>query len=264
MSLPGHGRVPGMPKSPRSPLAPKPESYWVEIPREEGVIRELTFHDVRPPEQVQAGLERHLMSPLTPDDAGERLRFHTAPKINGSPFTIDLSFDAAFPDRNRYTLRVETSWAGSHPANLDYARNSARGWFTFWTRDFAPHATNSSDPGSPELYRERRQQALAAEAELASIATIQRRILDGVRAGGEFSTSHKEGGTRILFRAGKFVSSSYGESNEVQAFQSDTEFLQYLRQFFDWETSRNVAPAKVPDPIAWRLILRLLRERDVD
>ena len=40
---------------------------------------------------------------------------------------------------------------------------------------------------------------------------------------------------------------------------AEAEFLEALRKFYDWETSRNVYPEKVSDFVAWKLILRLLR-----
>jgi hypothetical protein len=40
---------------------------------------------------------------------------------------------------------------------------------------------------------------------------------------------------------------------------SELEFLKALRQFYDWETSKNVYPEKkVSEMVAWRLMLRLL------
>ncbi len=38
------------------------------------------------------------------------------------------------------------------------------------------------------------------------------------------------------------------------------EFLQFLRPFHDWETSKSVSPNKVPETEAWTRILGLLRE----
>jgi len=42
-------------------------------------------------------------------------------------------------------------------------------------------------------------------------------------------------------------------------FSSEAEFLEALRKFYDWETSKNVYPEKVSEFVAWRLMLRLLR-----
>ena len=42
-------------------------------------------------------------------------------------------------------------------------------------------------------------------------------------------------------------------------FPSELEFLEALRKFYDFETSRNVHPEKVAELMAWKLMLRLLR-----
>jgi hypothetical protein len=42
-------------------------------------------------------------------------------------------------------------------------------------------------------------------------------------------------------------------------YATEAEFLDALRKFYDWETSKNVYPEKVSDLVAWKLILRLMR-----
>ena len=80
-----------------------------------------------------------------------------------------------------------------------------------------------------------------------------------MKAGGRFSTSHKEGGTNISWNGEQFVRSDHGDHPDHRTFASEAEFLQGLRMFYDWETSANVYPEKVSDLVAWKLILRLLR-----
>ncbi len=225
----------------------------------DGVVRSLSFHDARPPEAVQADLEEHLMTHLVPVITAPLLAYEASTKVVGTPYGIRLDFEAAFPKRNRYSIRVETSWSGSSPDNQDYCRKSARGWFDHWTGDFQKFSTFDAKPGQEELYRERRDTALAAEAQLAAVEPIQRLILDRMAAGWRFSTSHKEGGTHIYHRVDRFIAADYGESNEIRDFKTEADFLRFIRQYFDWETSRSVAPNKVPDLLAWRLILRLQR-----
>lgn len=43
------------------------------------------------------------------------------------------------------------------------------------------------------------------------------------------------------------------------SISSASEFLESLRRFYYWETSKNVYPEKVSDLVAWKLMLRLLR-----
>ncbi|MBL7983413.1 MAG: hypothetical protein JNM91_00375, partial [Flavobacteriales bacterium] len=42
-------------------------------------------------------------------------------------------------------------------------------------------------------------------------------------------------------------------------YASEAEFLDMLRKYYDWETSKNMYPEKVSELVAWRLMLRLLR-----
>lgn len=228
-----------------------------ETEKPDGVVRSLSFHDARPPEAIQADLENGLMTHLVPDATGSRLVYRAKTGVVGAPYVVQLDFEAAFPKRNRYSIRVETSWAGSSPDNLDYYRKSSRGWFDFWTREFQKHSTFTTEAGREDLYSERRDAALAAESQLTAIEPIQRLILDRMATGWRFSTSHKEGGTHIYQRGDRFIAANYGESNEIRDFKTEADFLRFLRQYFDWETSRSVAPNKVPDLLAWRLILRL-------
>lgn len=228
-----------------------------ETEKPDGVVRSLSFHDARPPEAIQADLENRLMSHLVPDTTGPRLVYRAKTGVVGAPYAVQMDFEAAFPKRNRYSIQVETSWAGSSPDNRDYYRKSSRGWFDLWTREFQNHSTFTTEAGREDLYSERRDAAMAAEAQLAAIEPIQRLILDRMAAGWRFSRSHKEGGTRIYQRVDRFIAADYGESNEIRDFRTEADFLRFLRQYFDWETSRSVAPNKVPDLLAWRLILRL-------
>ena len=80
-----------------------------------------------------------------------------------------------------------------------------------------------------------------------------------MKSGAKFFTSHKEGGTHISWQNGRFVRSDYGESDEREEFTDDGEFLKFLRQFYSWETSRNLYPEKASELTAWKLISRLLQ-----
>ncbi len=79
-----------------------------------------------------------------------------------------------------------------------------------------------------------------------------------MKRGARFTTSHKEGGANICWANGRFVRSDYGDNPAHQAFSSEADFLEALRQFYDWETSKNLYPNKASDFVAWKLILRLL------
>ena len=49
-----------------------------------------------------------------------------------------------------------------------------------------------------------------------------------------------------------------GEYPDTVVFPSESEFLEALRKFYEWETSQNMYPEKASDYVAWKLMLRLL------
>lgn len=215
------------------------------------------FTDRRSPHEMRCALERDHMTGFEPVMQEGRLEFHGVSKCNGLPCTFRLVFEAAGWATNEYTLHLQISWAHLPPEHHDYYRKTSVSWFDLWCRDLKPHAPLPAEPPTG-TYQARVEQALDAESHLTDISAIQQAILTALRSGASFSTAHKEGGTNIGHAQGRFFRRDYGESNAQETFAADASFLAFLRKFFDWETSRNVAPAKVSDETAWRLILRLL------
>lgn len=176
-------------------------------------------------------------------------------------FTFELRFTAALPSGNAYTLEVGAAWPVMGESENARCRKSAESWFDLWTSDF--HATESiqAGAGSPTRYAEIARLSRTAEIHLSGVPQIQQAIVLAMRNGATFSTAHKEGGTEIRFERGQFLRSDYGDNPAGQRFANEAEFLAFLRKFYDWETSRNTAPNKVSDYVAWKLILRLLDPR---
>lgn len=223
------------------------------------VTRQLHFRDRRLPHDIQFALERSLMTLLEPSIEDSRLVIRGASTANGVPYRVTLSLEAALFFTNCYRLAFE-----AHEQHLSAVRvkgpgKSLDGWVDLWTREFK--SADAPDPGEGSDTRAAglAQRTLAAEAHLATVADVQREILGALRQGATYSTAHKEGGTNIRYVDGHFVRSDYGESDDRHVFQNDVEFLAFLRQFYDWETSRNSYPQKVPEFVAWKLMLRLLR-----
>jgi hypothetical protein len=221
--------------------------------------RLLHFRDHRPPHEIQFALERSLMALFAVAMKNERLSMTTRANVGGTAYDIELRFEAAMPLANCYSFCVETSWADAVATNHGYFRKEAESWFRFWTADFKPANPPSADAGSSTRYRNICLAALNAEAHLDSVPQLQQTIVAAMKAGGRFTTSHKEGGTNISWTNGRFVRSDYGDYPDHKCFSSEAEFLEALRKFYDWETSKNSYPEKVSDFVAWKLILRLLR-----
>ncbi|MBL9212126.1 MAG: hypothetical protein JNL92_16830 [Opitutaceae bacterium] len=222
------------------------------------VLRELTVHDPRPPQEIQAAIEREIMTVLAAVPAEPRLTYTAQAQASGVPFRVTLRFEAAHDTTNRYTLRFEALDAALAPAALEAQRRALDGWFALWTRDFTSEPGGTLAPASTERYRSLAEQARQADARLRDVAAVQREILDGMRRGQMFSTAHKEGGTTIRHAGGCFVRADYGESSRVEKFHDDAGFLAFLRRFYEWETSRGAYPGKATELDAWRLILRRL------
>jgi hypothetical protein len=224
-----------------------------------GAVRLLHFRDRRPPHEIQSALERDLMALLSATLHDGRLVMGARVNVVGAVYLVELRFDAALPLENCYALRVETSWAEQPATHLEYYRKTAGSWFKFWTRGFT-----AADPPGPEEGSAPRYQALctaARQAEQAfdTVPAIQQAIVTALKQGARFTTSHKEGGTNLFWNGQNFVRSDYGDDPAHRTFSDEVEFLSALRQFYDWETSRNVHPDRAPELVAWKLILRLVR-----
>ena len=189
----------------------------------------------------------------------DRLVMTATAHVVGARYDFTLRFEAALPDVQCYSLRVETSWADAPTTHHDYYRQTAGSWFAHWTRDLQP-----ADPPPPDAmpgarYHEISTASLNAEAHLATVPALQATIVAAMKNGARFSTSHKEGGTTITWNGHHFVRSDYGDYPDHITYASESEFLEALRKFHDGEVSRNVYPEKVSELVAWKLLLRLMR-----
>jgi hypothetical protein len=216
------------------------------------------FRDRRPPHEIQAALECAFVTPMQPAFKNGSLCYPAKVKVTVIPYEIVMRFEAALARSYAYSLRFDVSWADMPATHHDYFRKSCVSWFGFWTREFTE--APSPGPGDNEgaRYTAACEMARQAEADLSTVPALQHAILAAMRAGASYTTVHKEGGTTIRWDSEHFVRADYGDSSEHQTHSDDAQFLGFLRQFYDWETSRNVAPDKVSDLDAWRLMLRLL------
>jgi hypothetical protein len=242
----------------RSAAAPAPEHALTISETATSSTFLLHFRDQRPPHLIQFALERHLMT-LFDASIEDRLTMTANAKVVGAQYAFELRFEAALPNTNCYSLRVAASWADAAATHHDYYRKTADSWFAYWTRDFQPADPPAADAGSSARYPELCTAALSAEAHLDTVPALQQAIVTAMKSGGRFTTSNKEGDTNITWNGSRFARVDTGDYPDAVVFPSELEFLKALRQFYDWETSKNVYPEKVSDLVAWRLILRLLR-----
>lgn len=250
-------------KPPELPAAPEEAVAAAEALSETvtatGARRVLHFRDRRPPHEVQFALERGLMVLFAGAMDEGQLRMLARGYVTGALYFFELRFEAATLWHNCYSLRIEGSWSEHSPANQEYFRKTSESWFKLWTRDLKPANPPQAGAGSTARYRKLADAALQAEAHLDSVAAIQRAILDGLKQGGTFRTSHKEGGTNIAWRAGQFVRSDYGDNPDHKAYADEAEFLKMLRPFCHFDVARHAGNKPLPEVDEWKLILRLLR-----
>lgn len=222
-------------------------------------IRLLHFRDHRPPHGIQFALERDLMTLFAASMQNDRLILTASANVVGAQYDFELRFEAAILPEHCYSLRVETSWGEAPATHHDYYRKTAGSWFDHWTREFIPADPPDSDPGPSARYQEICAASLNAGSHLDTVPAVQQTIVAAMKSGARFTTSSKEGDTIITWNGSRFMRVDQGEYPDTVVFPSELEFLEALRKFYAWETSQNVYPEKVPDLVAWKLILRLLR-----
>jgi hypothetical protein len=239
--------------------ASKPRRPMQSVETPTGWSRVLHFQDRRPPHEVQFALERELMALFAGAVDNGKLCMLARANVNGARFFFELRFEAALLLKNCYSLRVEVSWAEHAATHHDYFRKTSDSWFHLWTRDLVAASAPRANAGLGERYRKLCAEALGAETHLDSVAAVQRAIVEGVKRGGSFGTSHKEGGTNIFWRDGKFIRSDYGDYPDHKIFTDEAEFLKMLRQFCQFDVTRNTGREPLPEFDIWKLILRRMR-----
>lgn len=246
-------------KRSKAPAAPRRPLTFTESATR--LHHQLHFRDKRPPHLVQFALERELMVLFTAAMEGERLQFRACANVNGANYEFVLRFVAALPRDNCYLLCTDVSWADQPPTCHDHFRPTANSWLELWTRDLMPATPASVREGSRERYRQYCDATLQAERHLDSAAAVQRAIVAGMKHGGSFGTSHKEGGTSIYWHDGKFIRSDYGDYPDLREFTEEADFLNMLRQFCRFDVRRNTSREPLTELNEWKLILRRMSAR---
>ncbi|MBK9387572.1 MAG: hypothetical protein IPN34_22385 [Planctomycetes bacterium] len=239
--------------------SPGATASFVELPF--GCRAALSFLDARSPHELRCLLEREIGVLFVEASAGEELAWQAEAHVVGAVYRCELRFVTAFRDAHHFELRIDASWAGRSEASDEYYRKTSRSWIELWTRELVPAAAPSAGSGSPERTRALAAESRQAEAALDSIAAVQRAIVAGMQRGGRYSNSHKEGGTNIVWRDGKYVREDYGDYPGHETYADEAAFLAALRRFCDSEVTRHAGPNGVTEFAAWKLILRRMLTR---
>lgn len=193
-----------------------------------------------------------------------KLSMHALANVGGAKYEFQLSFESAaeltIEDGNAYFLRVHCTWPTSTAEHDEFYRKTSRSWFAYWTQEFTAASPVPAGVHSIERYRELCEEALNAEAELSSVAVIQQVIVEKLKNGASFASSHKEGGSKLYWSRDRFVRVDYGDDPAERHYQNEVEFLGMLEQFCGSDVTRNSAE-QLTEVERWRLIYRCMRQQ---
>ncbi len=88
------------------------------------------------------------------------------------------------------------------------------------------------------------------------LAAVQSAIIERLKRGGRFSTSHKEGGSHFLWQSGRFLRSDYGDFPGERSFTDDREFLNALWRTCQHDVTRAADGSKLTELEGWQRILQ--------
>lgn len=219
--------------------------------------KQIQFRSPRRPHEIQAWLERNIGAVFHPLAGDPPVSFEAAYQWAGLKFQVRLVYEAAFAAEDAYSFHLDCQ-AESMPKDLPALQRSADSWFKLWTREWKPDSGKNSFRSDEGLYQSRVAEWRKTHDSLQDPEALQGLILEAMKAGATFSTASKEGGTIIGFRENRWFRSEYGESDDYDIYRTPEEFLRFLRQYYDFETSRTIWPNKATEPVVWRLIYRQL------
>jgi hypothetical protein len=168
-----------------------------------------------------------------PRESGQGLSFY---ERSGSLYAGE------FTDAQRYFFVLEPPLPPAPPPDMDAIRAA-----------HAPAPFVQDTPRPDDRYVPPGAVAPEPAPDLDTVEGVKRAIVLGMKRGGTYSTAHKEGGTRISHRSGKYVRDDYGDSPALYELHDDAAFLAMLFAYFRHEVSRGqTAPSELD---VWRRIL---------
>ena len=218
------------------------------------------------PFQTRFETEKTMGLLLARDEAKtERLTYSGSDNPPSIGRDVRLRFEAALPKGNWYSLQV-TAWVPkTWNTEVEFHSYTDKA-FERWTSNLQTAPTLGLLVGaSQELYTQRVNDATDEEARRASekedsvpIAALKHEILEDLRNGTSFRTSHHEGGTTIYFDGKAFVRSEYGEQTSSRVLPTDDETLACIEELYDWDSRKDTFPHSPPELEVWRFIQRQL------
>jgi ketosteroid isomerase-like protein len=221
---------------------------------------QLDFIDSRTPYAILATFERDIRTAFSPTINDDKLSFQGQASFGCIQYAFELIFKAARPEHNHFHFAMKASWNSLPDSYQDYCRKTVASWFALWTSDFTPSHEGSEILNDEHRYRLLCDEVAAALQQIATIPLIQQVIVSSMKRGAFFSTSHKEGGSRIVWHTDHFIRTDIGDNPDVKRFAFESDFLDMLYRFY--HTDATCSSTQLPELIIWRLILRQLRFPD--
>jgi len=179
---------------------------------------------------------------------------------------IRVQLEASFPDRRLYSFHID--FEGSRNwLDEDEFLTEAKRCFDYWTGKLDVATCKISiNEASAELLEQDRQSALDAEAKAAAetedqapILALKDQMLNEVRSGATFNKNHKEGSNTLMFTGSRFIRRDEGEDPGTEVYKTGEAFITAVRNFYDWESRRDIYPHRPPELDVWRYIITQLR-----
>jgi len=217
---------------------------------------------------------KHLIETMTGTlfqrDAGDagKLAYAGIHVLGNRTCALRLCFVAVIASHNLYTLQLESTAPRKWVAQASFLHDLERMCQHWRSQQLLADEEIDWSRASRALLDQRTQESLALEFEAAALvedpapaAAIQDAVLAAMRAGREFRTASKEGGTILCFQYDAFIRTDYGEQPRREIFPTDEAMLACLRNFYDWDSRRDSYPHRLPESDVWRYIQNQLREK---
>lgn len=217
---------------------------------------------------------KHLIEKMTGTlfqrDAGDagHLAYAGVHVLGNRKCALRLLFVAVIASRNLYTLQLESTAPCKWQTQASFLHDLDRMCQHWRSQQMLADEDIDWSGASQELLHQRTQESLIRELEAAArvedpapAIAIQHAVLAALRAGRQFHSVNKEGGTVLSFVDGSFIRTDYGDEPRLELFTTNEALFACLRRLYDWAPRRETYPHRPSERDVWRHIEGQLRDR---